>query len=155
MRGGHYICGLPGDVRPGVPLRAGTVVRMFCPFALVVLLADAADPAAATAPPEFLKTLINTLPLALIAVAAYLLLFRPEQERRRRQQDLLGGLKKNDRVVTTAGIYGTVANVERDADRVVLKIDDAANLKITVTLSSIARVLGDEKSEARTGRDDS
>ncbi len=153
MRGGHYICGLPGDVRPGVPLRAGTVVRMFCPFALVVLLADAADPAAA--PPEFLKTLINTLPLALIAVAAYLLLFRPEQERRRRQQDLLGGLKKNDRVVTTAGIYGTVANVERDADRVVLKIDDAANVKITVTLSSIARVLGDEKPEARTGRDES
>jgi preprotein translocase subunit YajC len=153
MRGGHYICGLPGDVRPGVPLRAGMVVRMFCPFALVALLADAADPAAA--PPEFLKTLINTLPLALIAVAAYLLLFRPEQERRRRQQDLLGGLKKNDRVVTTAGIYGTVANVERDADRVVLKIDDAANVKITVTLSSIARVLGEEKSEARTGRDES
>lgn len=155
MRGGHYICGLPGDVRPGVPLRAGTIVHMFCPFALVVLLADAADPAAAPAPPEFLKTLINTLPLALIAVAAYLLLFRPEQERRRRQHDLLGGLKKNDRVVTTAGIYGTVANVERDADRVVLKIDDAANVKITVTLSSIARVLGDEKSEARTGRDES
>lgn len=155
MRGGHYICGLPGGVRPGFPLRAGTVDRMFSPIALVFLLADAADPAAGQAPPEFLKTLINTLPLALIAAAAYLLLFRPEQERRKRQQDLLGGLKKNDRVVTTAGIYGTVANVERDADRVVLKIDDAANLKITVTLSSIARVLGDEKSEARTGRDDS
>ena len=126
---------------------------MLFPIALVTLLADAADPAA-QAPPEFLKTLINTLPLALIAAAAYLLLFRPEQERRR-QLDLLGGLKKNDRVVTTAGIYGTVANVERDADRVVLKIDDAANVKITVTLSSIARVLGDEKSEARTGRDES
>ena len=155
MRGGHYICGLPGGVRPGFPLRAGTVDRMFLPIALLALLADAADPAAGQVPPEFLKTLINTLPLALIAAAAYLLLFRPEQERRKRQQDLLGGLKKNDRVVTTAGIYGTVANVERDADRVVLKIDDAANVKITVTLSSIARVLGDDKSEARTGRDES
>jgi hypothetical protein len=28
-------------------------------------------------------------------------------------------------------------------------------VKITVTLSSIARVLGDEKSEARTARDES
>ena len=155
MRGGHYICGLPGGVRPAFPPRAGTVDRMFFPIALLALLADAAEPAAAQAPPEFLKTLINTLPLALIAAAAYLLLFRPEQERRKRQQDLLGGLKKNDRVVTTAGIYGTVANVERDADRVTLKIDDAANVKITVTLSSIARVLGDEKPEARTGRDES
>jgi preprotein translocase subunit YajC len=128
-------------------------MSFFIPF--VALLADAADPAAGPAPPEFVRTLLNTLPLALIAAAAYLLLFRPEQERRKRQQDLLGGLKKNDRVVTTAGIYGTVANVERDADRVVLKIDDAANVKITVTLSSIARVLGDEKSEARTARDES
>mgnify|MGYP003344779419 CR=1 FL=1 len=74
---------------------------------------------------------LQYLPLLMIAVAAYLLLFRPEQERRRRQQNLLAGLKKNDRVLTTSGIYGTVANVERDAGRVVLKIDDAANVKIT------------------------
>ena len=121
--------------------------------AIVSLVAQAADPAAGGASPEFLKTLINTLPLALIAGAAYLLLFRPEQERRRRQQDLLGGLKKNDRVLTSSGIYGTVANVEREADRVTLKVDDAANVKITVTLSSVARVLGDDKSDARAGKD--
>ncbi len=99
--------------------------------------------------------LLQYLPLLVIAAAAYLLLFRPEQERRRRQQDLLGGLKKNDRVLTTAGIYGTVANVERDAGRVVLKVDDAANVKITVTLASIASVLGDEKPDARTGSNES
>jgi len=94
---------------------------------------------------------LQYLPLLVIAAAAYLLLFRPEQERRRRQQDMLTGLKKNDRVLTSSGIYGTVANVERDADRVVLKIDDAANVKITVTLASIAKVLGDEKPDARPG----
>jgi preprotein translocase subunit YajC len=119
--------------------------------AFVPLLADAADPAGQ--PSEFIKTLIQTLPLALIAVAAYLLLFRPEQERRRRQQEMLGGLKRNDRVLTSAGIYGTVANVDRDADRVVLKVDDAANVKISVTLSSVARVLGDEKPDARAGNE--
>jgi hypothetical protein len=37
-----------------------------------------------------------------------------------------------------------VANVEREADRVTLKIDDAANVKLTVTLSSVARVLRDD-----------
>jgi len=117
---------------------------MPAPFALVPLVAQAAPQAD---PPA----LLQYLPLLVIAVAAYLLLFRPEQERRRKQQDLLAGLKKNDRVLTTSGIYGTVANVERDAGRVVLKIDDAANVKITVTLASIASVLGDEKPEARTG----
>ena len=45
--------------------------------------------------------------------------------------------------MTSSGIYGTVANVDREADRVTLKIDEASNAKITVTLSSLARVLRD------------
>lgn len=106
------------------------------------LLAEAQAPAQ---PPDFMRTLVNTLPIAFIVMAAYLLLFRPEREKQRRQQELLTGLKKNDRVVTTAGIYGTVANVDRDADRLTLRIDDTA--KITVTLASVARVLGDKPAE--------
>ena len=86
---------------------------------------------------------LQYLPLLAIAAAAYLLLFRPERERVRKQQDILASLKKNDRVVTSSGIYGTVANVEREADRVTLKVDDASNVKITVTLSSVSRVLRD------------
>lgn len=107
---------------------------------LALLLAQAA----AEGPPDFVKTLLNALPLAMIALAAYLLLFRPERERVRRQQELLGTLKKNDRVLTSAGVYGTVAAVDRAADRVTLKVDEAANVKIDVTLSSIAKVLTDK-----------
>jgi len=84
---------------------------------------------------------LQLLPLVAIGVAAYLLLFRPERERARKQQAMLGGLKKNDRVVTSGGIYGTVAAVDRENDRVTLRVDEAANLKITVTLASIGRVL--------------
>jgi preprotein translocase subunit YajC len=106
------------------------------------LAACFAQAAGQTAPdvPFFLQY----LPLLAIAAAAYLLLFRPEQERMKKQRELLAHLKKNDRVVTSSGIYGTVANVEREADRVTLKIDDAANVKLTVTLSSVARVLRDD-----------
>lgn len=118
----------------------------------MALLAQA-EPAGAQQPPELVRTLVNTLPIALVLLAAYMLLFRPEKEKQRRQQELLAGLKKNDRVVTTSGIYGSVASVDRDSDRVTLKIDDAANVKLTVTLGSIARVLGDAES-SRTTRDD-
>lgn len=86
---------------------------------------------------------LQLLPLVAIGVAAYLLLFRPERERVRKQQAMLGGLKKNDRVVTSSGIYGTVVAVDRDADRVTLRIDESANAKLTVTLASIGRVLRD------------
>jgi preprotein translocase subunit YajC len=110
-----------------------------CPFPVTaVCLAQAANPEQ-PAPPLPLQL----LPLVAIGVAAYLLLFRPERERVRKQQAMLGNLKKNDRVVTSAGIYGTVAAVDREHDRVTLRIDESANVKITVTLASIGRVLRD------------
>lgn len=110
------------------------------PMVAAALLADAA-----TAPgdqPDFLRGLLNAAPIALIVLAAWVLLFRPEREKQRRQQELLTGLKKNDRVITSAGIVGTVTNVDRPNDRLTLRIDDTARL--TVTLSSVARVLGDK-----------
>lgn len=105
-------------------------------FRAAACLAQAAD---RTEPPFALQY----LPLIAIAAAAYLLLFRPERERMKKQQELLSAIKKNDRVVTSSGIYGTVASVDREADRVTLKIDDSSNAKLTVTLSGIARVLRD------------
>lgn len=92
--------------------------------------------------PGGLELLVTYLPMLLIVLVAWLLLYRPERERMRKQQELLSALKKNDRVVTTAGIYGIVANVDRDNDRVTLKVDDTANVKITVTLSSVSKVVG-------------
>lgn len=90
------------------------------------------------------------LPLVAIGVAAYLLLFRPERERIRKQQSMQAGLKKNDHVVTASGLYGTVVAVDRDHDRVTLRLDDSANVKATVTLASIGRVLGDGGEPAAT-----
>lgn len=106
--------------------------------ATTVCLAQAAEPPAERPPLPF-----QLLPLVAIAAAAYLLLFRPERERLRRQQSMLAGLKKNDRVVTSSGIYGTVASVDAAADRVTLRVDESANVKLTVTVASIAKILGD------------
>ena len=100
--------------------------------------------------PGPLELMIQYLPMVLIVVVAWVLLYKPERERMRQQKELLLSLKKNDRVVTSSGIYGTVANVEREADRVLLKVDDSGNVKITVTLASIAKVLADASEAAPT-----
>ena len=91
--------------------------------------------------PKNLELLLSYLPFVLVVFAAWMLLYKPERERMQRHKELLGALKKNDRVLTTSGMYGTVANVDREGERVSLKIDDSENVKITVTLSSIAKVL--------------
>jgi len=88
--------------------------------------------------------LMMWFPFIFIIVIFYLLIWRPQSKEQSRRQTMLGALKQNDRVVTTGGIYGIVANVHREADQVTLKIDEASNTKIRVTVSSIARVLGDE-----------
>ena len=87
------------------------------------------------------------LPFAAIFVLFYFLLIRPQRREQARRLEMLSAVKKNDRVVTTGGIYGVVTNVHREADEATLKVDEATNTKLRVTLSSIARVLGDEPSD--------
>ena len=106
------------------------------PAVAMILLAQAQGEPASPA-----QIILQMLPLALIGAAAWMLLIKPERDRMRKQQEVLSGLKKNDRVLTAAGIYGTVANVDRDAGRVTLRIDEASNVKIQVAISSIASVL--------------
>jgi preprotein translocase subunit YajC len=81
------------------------------------------------------------LPLVLIGAMFYFMLLRPEKKKQAEHKLLLESLKKNDRVVTIGGIYGVVANVQREADRVTLKVDEANNTKLDVTFTSIARVI--------------
>jgi preprotein translocase subunit YajC len=89
-------------------------------------------------------------PLVLLAVLGglfYFVIWRPQRREQARRQAMLGGVKKNDRVVTIGGVYGVVSNVNREADEVTIRVDESTNTKLRVTLSSIGRILGDEPSD--------
>jgi preprotein translocase subunit YajC len=88
------------------------------------------------------------LPLIFILIAVfYFLVIRPQSREQARRRAMLAAVKKNDRVVTAGGIYGVVTNVHLEADEVTVKVDETTNTKLRVTLSSIARVLGNEPSD--------
>ena len=81
----------------------------------------------------------------------WLLMLRPQQQERKRRQAMLAALKKNDRVITIGGIYGVVTNVHREGEEeaikdVTIKVDESSNVKLRVTIGSIARVLVDRES---------
>lgn len=84
------------------------------------------------------------LPFLLIGLVFYFLMIRPQKREQQSRGQMLAALKKNDRVVTIGGVYGVVSSVQADADEVTLKIDENTNTKMRVTLSSIARVVGDD-----------
>jgi preprotein translocase subunit YajC len=77
--------------------------------------------------------------IVMIVVLGYFLVWAPERKKQRAYKDQLAAIKKNDRVVTIGGIYGVVANINREADKVTLKVDD--NTKIDFTLGAISRVI--------------
>ena len=84
------------------------------------------------------------LPLAIIFLL-WMVVLRPQQREKKAHQVRLASLKKNDRVVTIGGIYGTVSNVRREADDVELKTDEPSNSVIHVTLGAISRIIEKEK----------
>jgi preprotein translocase subunit YajC len=92
--------------------------------------------------------------LFMLAIFAlfYFIVIRPQQRRQDRdRQSLITSLKKNDRVITTAGIYGTVVSVSDKEDEVTVKVDDNARLKMLK--SSILRNLtADEAQKAEADK---
>ncbi len=103
----------------------------------------AADPNAQGDPPPYW---ISALPWIAIPVLMYFFMIRPSVNQQRQAQDRISKLKENDRVLTKAGIYGTIYSIDKDKNVATIKIDEATNTKIDVTLSSI-EVAIDESSE--------
>lgn len=69
------------------------------------------------------------IPIAIIIVAMYALLFLPQQRRTKAHRAMLAALETGDEVLTSSGIYGTVT--EFDGETVFLAVNDANEIKIT------------------------
>jgi preprotein translocase subunit YajC len=92
------------------------------------------------------------LPLLLMGGVFYFLLIRPQQKRVRAQQALLSAVEPGDEVITTAGIYGTVTDL--DEDQGVVEIEIAPNTRVRMLKSGIARRVVDEDEGAFDDVDD-
>jgi preprotein translocase subunit YajC len=68
----------------------------------------------------------------------YLVGIRPQQKRRKELQEIMANLRPGTEVVTVAGIYGTVTEVE-EGDTLLLEV--AEDTDIRIAKASIARVI--------------
>lgn len=78
------------------------------------------------------------LPLVLIFVVFYFLLIRPQQKRMKLHKEMLGQLRRGDRVVTAGGIIGTVNKMVNDTE-VVIEISEG--VRVRVIRSTITEVM--------------
>ena len=86
---------------------------------------------------------INFLPIVAIVVMAYFFLMRPMRRQEQMRQQMIAQLTKGDKVVTSAGIIGTVVNIADKEDEITVKVDD--NVRLKMLKSAIARNVSAEE----------
>ena len=76
--------------------------------------------------------------LAIMFVIMYVIVIRPERKQRKVRDEMIAAIKKNDRVITTGGMYATVAAVS-EGD-LTLKFDEGPT-RVRVLRSAVASVV--------------
>lgn len=90
--------------------------------------------------------LMGFVPIVLMLLIFYVLLFLPMRRRQKALQKLIEGLKRGDRVITNGGIHGEVAEVQDG----LLQLKIAPNVKIKIAKSAIAGLEGDPDAETKS-----
>ncbi len=75
-----------------------------------------------------------------IGLIFYFLVIRPQRQQQKKIKEMLANLKKNDEVITTSGIHGSVAIVKEKT--VVVRVDEGC--RIEFDKESIAAVKNNE-----------
>lgn len=77
------------------------------------------------------------VPLILMFVIFYFLLIRPQQKKAKEHREMLGGLKKGDRIVTSGGLHGRITGL----DDVTLTVEIADKVRVKVSRGSVSGML--------------
>ena len=84
-------------------------------------------------------------PILLMIIIFYFLLYRPQKKQQKERANLLGSLKKGQKIVTIGGIYGEI--VELDDEKV--KVQVSEKVELTFARSAIANVLSKKNKEEK------
>ncbi|HXG11171.1 MAG TPA: preprotein translocase subunit YajC [Gemmataceae bacterium] len=110
-------------------------------FETLLLLAQEGGNSTPGGPPGILGNPLILLPA--IFVLFYFLMIRPMRRQEQQRQALIANTKKGDKVITHAGIIGTVVAIADKEDEITLKVDD--NVRLKMLKSSIARNVTQEE----------
>ena len=56
------------------------------------------------------------LPIIFVMVIFYFLLIRPQQKRAKQHKEMLGALRRGDKIITSGGLTGSIVKVVEDSE---------------------------------------
>ncbi len=83
--------------------------------------------------PQQIQQLAPLIWVGLFAVL-YVFMIRPQRAQQRKRREMLGALKRGDRVVTVGGIHATIADIKDD----VLSLDLAPNVRVKADKGAVS-----------------
>lgn len=81
--------------------------------------------------------MMQLLPIVLMFVIFYFLLFRPQQQRMKQHREMLANVRRGDTVVTSGGIVGKITKVIDDRE---LEVEIASDTRVRVVRHMISEV---------------
>jgi preprotein translocase subunit YajC len=89
--------------------------------------------ALAASPDQQVSPLVQLIPFALVIAIFYFVIFMPMKRRQKKVQEFLSALKVGDKVVTSGGIFGSIAKLGDDA----VQLQIAPNVRVDVSRAAI------------------
>ena len=102
------------------------------PWAVILAQDTTAD---ADQTKQFLVQMMENplVPMVGIIAIFYLVFIVPERRRRSEEAMRIAAIKKNDRVITSGGLHGTVVSAPADNDVVTVRLDESGTLRVKVS----------------------
>ncbi len=90
--------------------------------------------------------LVLILPIILLFLLMYFMVFRPQANQEKKQKALLATIEIGDSVLTTAGFYGVIIDMIDDQDIIIVEFGNNKNCRIPMKKTSVVEV---EKANAQ------
>ena len=101
-------------------------------------LADPGLILAMASPNQAVSPLVQFIPFVLVLAIFYFVILLPMKRRQKKVEAFLGGLKVGDKVVTTGGLYGSVARLEEQT----IQLQIAQNVRVEVSRAAVVGYQG-------------
>lgn len=89
--------------------------------------------------------LASFIPLVLMFVIFYFLLIRPQQKKAKEHKEMVAGIKKGDRIITSGGIHGQVTAV----DDITLTVEISDKVRVKLNRANVAGMIQTQTQPAK------
>lgn len=78
----------------------------------------------------------SLIPIILMFVIFYFLLIRPQQKKSKEHREMIGHLKKGDRIVTSGGLHGRITATGEQT----MTVEIADKVRVKISRANVAQV---------------